>query len=164
MVTLVNGEPPKRKTLYRKVSREDLFKSQEFHKIDEQIMLEKGLTTSDFQREFIGAVGRGTMFTFNPVFQHSFLVKVIADGTPWGNDLPLLVKAAESGLILPEEDRASLRLILERVEKWLGKSPGLKTMCQRRGLDPEPPRTVLPADYAADCLYALWQTLDSFEA
>ena len=150
-----------RMTLVKKVAREVLFQAQEYHKVDEQLMLAKGLTTTEFQRSFLSQIQNGTVFTFNPKFQYPFLLKEIGDGTPYGFDLPLMVKASDSRMGFPEEALVSLWELQKHIEQRIKRTPGMKTICRIKGLDPEPPATVLPCDYAVDCLYALWQTLTS---
>ena len=160
--TLVLGPEPVRTTLFRKVPREVLFQAQDYHKISEQQMLADGLDNVEFRHRFLDIVEKGTVFTFNPDFQQSFLVPLVADGTPFLYDLPLLLKGAEAELGMRETQSNTIEDIFKQLYKILGKAPGLKAMCERRGLDPEAPTSVLPADYAVDCLYAFWKLLANY--
>lgn len=134
----------------------------EFHKFGGSFIREIGIPPTQFISE-LRSVLTGTCLSYNPKFQVNFLEKDMGEDAPYVHDLLLLLKGAEMRLCLDIKVLADMYTLEKFFINRIGKTPGLRTMCQSRDLVAEPPLTVFPVDYYVDCLVSFWKMLENID-
>ena len=148
--------------LMKATQEEDLLPAFEYHGIDVSTNCRLGVQEEEFKEQLASLFSRHTGLTYNVKFQFQQLAQLLEDPSMY--DLCVLVKAAESRMIVPEHATNSLDTMFRFLvqEGHFGRVP-FKQMLEHRSLSAMPPAGVLPVEHNAECLWRLMQTLASYE-
>lgn len=143
--------------LIRRLDHDSVLQSLEYTDITEEQVLSEGLDEEDFIDAVQEALKGKTLFTYRPSFHMGFLENTLNELPPRMYDLPLLLRAAESRMVLGTKDSDRLAELEDRLYDMVGKPPGFKKMCSLRGLDFEIGE--LPIIQSVHHLQSLWGLL-----
>ncbi len=93
--------------MQRLQDKDKLLKAQQFHGISWDRMMQTGMDRDAFKQTVAGLLAAGTVLSYNPGFQMTFLSSVV-DTVPAIHNLPLLWKGAETRYAPTEEQAASV--------------------------------------------------------
>lgn len=152
----------KKNTLFHLVSEQDCQRSIEYHKINVDMMLCNGWTTTDFENQINEQLDETVAFSYNPKFQYKALC-VMSHVKPHPiNDLLQFLKSAESRMAISQEDLVKM-LTVEHIQQYLTsvykKAPSLKAMMAGRDMVSDPVSDLLPLEQNVNVLQRFWDLL-----